>query len=144
MAGAQVSLGLWGLRRYGVIIAFRKSWGEQLFILPEDAFAGWQSLLFPTVLNPLRESESQLDLVESGNIGEYLFEIDKDEGRSNRIPGIAQQLFHFVVAASRQPALSLTNKGTLHKKQLVKLTEHVSLPKRIITMSITYAFFDVY
>lgn len=145
MAGAQVSLGLWGLRRYGVIIAFRKSWGEQLFILPEDAFAGWQSLLFPTVLNPLRESESQLDLVESGNIGEYLFEIDKDEDLQLNPRGLAQQLFHFVVSCSRQPALSLTNKGTLHKKQLVKLTEHVSLPKRIITMSgLTYAFIDVY
>ncbi|MDR6551502.1 helicase-associated domain-containing protein [Paenibacillus qinlingensis] len=145
MAGAQISLGLWGLRRYGVIVAFRKSWGDQLLMLPEDAFAVWQQVLFPISINPFKGSESQLEPLSSGEIGEYVGGIEEEESRQINPRGLAQQLFLFMVSCSRQPALPLTNKGTLHKKLIHKLTEHVSLPKRIITMSgLTYAFTDVY
>ncbi|WP_436235995.1 helicase-associated domain-containing protein [Paenibacillus sp. LjRoot153] len=138
MAGSQVSLGLWGLRRYGVIVAFRKSWGEQLYSLPEDAFAGWQSLVFPSSWPP---KQSALERVS--DLSDRI--ADMDEGVLSNPRGLAQQLFHCMVSCSRQPELSLTNKGTLHKKQLQKITEHVSLPARILTQSgLTYAFTDVY
>ncbi|KRE90541.1 hypothetical protein ASG89_09660 [Paenibacillus sp. Soil766] len=139
MAGAQVSLGLWGLRRYGVIIAFRKSWGDQLYTLPEDAFAGWQSLVFPTSWPPNDRGVEE----EFNDLGDRMADID--DGVSSNPRGLAQQLFHCMVSCSRQSELSLTNKGTLHKKQLHKITEHVSLPARILTLSgLTYAFTDVY
>lgn len=138
MSGAQVSLGLWGLRRYGVVVAFRKSWGEQLYTLPEDAFAGWQSLVFPAV--GLTE-QSNVD--ELSDLSDHIAEMD--EGIPSNPRGLAQQLFHCMVSCSRQSELSLTSKGTLHKKQLQKITEHVSLPARILTQSgLTYAFTDVY
>ncbi|NOU68282.1 hypothetical protein GC096_30085 [Paenibacillus sp. LMG 31461] len=138
MSGAQVSLGLWGLRRYGVIVAFRKSWGEQLYTLPEDAFAGWQSLVFPAVR--LTE-QSNVDVLS--DLSDHM--ADMDEGVPSNPRGLAQQLFHCMVNCSRQSELSLTSKGTLHKKQLQKITEHVSLPARIVTQSgLTYAFTDVY
>ncbi|NQX57494.1 helicase-associated domain-containing protein [Paenibacillus qinlingensis] len=139
MAGAQVSLGLWGLRRYGIIVAFRKSWGEQLYTLPEDAFAGWQSLLFPILWPP-----EQSDLEELRDLSDCIADMEEDSVPSNP-RGLAQQLFHCMVSCSRQSELSLTNKGTLHKKQLQKITEHVRLPARILTQSgLTYAFTDVY
>lgn len=140
MAGAQVSLGLWGLRRYGVIVAFRKTWGEQLYTLPEDAFAGWQSLIFPAsgVLK-------QYDLDELSDLSDRMMEMDEGENTPSNPRGLAQQLFHCMVSCSRQPELPFTNKGTLHKKQLQKVTEHVSLPAKILTSSgLTYAFTDVY
>jgi hypothetical protein len=138
MAGAQVSLGLWGLRRYGVIVAFRKSWGEQLYTMPEDAFAGWQSLVFPIVW-----PTEQIDLEELSDLSDCMAEME--EGVPSNPRGLAQQLFHCMVSCSRQSELSLTNKGTLHKKQLQKITEHVSLPARILTQSgLTYAFTDTY
>ncbi|OCT16992.1 hypothetical protein A8709_23640 [Paenibacillus pectinilyticus] len=144
MAGAQVSLGLMGLRQYGIIVAFRKAWGEQLFVLPEDAFAGWQSLLLPSFSTPIENTDRdcEFDVLAVGDVGEDS-RLNEEEVVNPR--GLAQQLFHFMVACSRQSSLSLTNKGTLHKKQLLKLTEHVSLPKRILTMAgLTYAFTDVY
>ncbi|OAS13529.1 helicase-associated domain-containing protein [Paenibacillus oryzisoli] len=140
MAGAQVSLGLWGLRRYGVIVAFRKTWGEQLYTLPEDAFAGWQNLIFPVA-----ELLKPCALEELSDLSDRVIEMAEDGSTPSNPRGLAQQLFHCMVSCSRQPELSLTNKGTLHKKQLLKVTEHVSLPARILTSSgLTYAFTDVY
>ncbi|CAH1205007.1 hypothetical protein PAECIP111891_02670 [Paenibacillus allorhizoplanae] len=140
MAGAQVSLGLWGLRRYGVIVAFRKSWGEQLYTLPEDAFSGWQSLIFPTAWPA---GQNELDELSDLDLSDRM--ADMDEGVPSNPRGLAQQLFHCMVSCSRQSELSLTNKGTLHKKQLQKIIEHVSLPPRILTQSgLTYAFMDMY
>lgn len=140
MAGAQVASGLVGLRRAGVIAAFRKTWGEQLFVLPEEAFAAWQLLLYPSI--KLRMSHEDLVLPEDENEGHS----DSGDLAAPVNPrGMAQQLFHFLIACYRQPSLPLTNKGTLHKKQLLKLTEHLALPKDILhSAGLTYAFSDVY
>lgn len=138
MAGAQVALGLVGLRRAGVIAAFRKAWGEQLFILPEDAFAAWQQLLFPSV-DPRVSHEELLEIESESHLS------TGDPAESVNPRGLAQQLFHFLVVCCRQPSLPLTNKGTLHKKQLMKLTEHLALPEEILrSAGLTYAFRDVY
>lgn len=145
MAGAQVRYGLMGLRRYGIIIAFRKSWGDQLFVLPEDAFAGWQWLLFPSRLSHRGDHESELEPVEIGDLSEYGNSHINGDDCAVSPRGLAQQLFHFLVSCSRQSVFPFTNKGTLYKKQVLKLTEHVRLPHNVITMSgLTYAFTDVY
>ncbi|WNR46559.1 helicase-associated domain-containing protein [Paenibacillus roseipurpureus] len=133
LSGAQVSLSLLGLRRYGILVGFRKSWGDQLFILPEDAFDAWQALLFPTCL-----LQSGVTEIELGSHGDF-------DASMTYSRGLAQELFHFLESCSRQSVLPLTNKGTLHKKQLSKLTEHVSLPGTILSRSgLKYAFMDVY
>ncbi|WP_171686082.1 helicase-associated domain-containing protein [Paenibacillus planticolens] len=142
MAGAQVAIGLLGLRRTGVIAAFRKAWGEQLFVLPEDAFASWQELLFPSVQLATVEDESALALLPAGAIH---VSGDEQDAAPVHPRGLAQQLFHFLAACSQQLSLPLTNKGTLHKKQLAKLTQHISLPNDLLRSSgITYAFRDQY
>ncbi|SDM94837.1 Helicase conserved C-terminal domain-containing protein [Paenibacillus sp. yr247] len=143
MAGAQVAIGLVGLRRLGIIAAFRKAWGEQLFVLPEDSFAAWQLLLFPSVELRTIEGNSELEQIEPESAG-HLIATDQESAPANP-RGLAQQMFHFLVACYQQPSLPLTNKGTLHKKQLSKLTQQLSLPKEILrSAGITYAFRDIY
>jgi hypothetical protein len=143
MAGAQVAIGLLGLRRVGIIAAFRKAWGEQLFVLPEDAFAAWQQLLYPSVELRTSGDNSALALLEAENTGH--FSKTDQEATPYNPRGLAQQLFHFLVACYQQPSLPLTNKGTLHKKQLSKVTQHLSLPREILrSAGLTYAFRDIY
>lgn len=40
LSGAEVQAGFAGIRRKGLVFAFRKSWGELVYLLPEDAFRG--------------------------------------------------------------------------------------------------------
>lgn len=146
MAGAQVASGLVGLRRAGVIAAFRKSWGEQLYVLPEDAFDIWQGLLFPSVKIRKREDGdgSELQVLPGGAVQRVPNDSDQEEAGAHP-RGLAQLLFHFLVACSQQSSLPLTNKGTLHKKQLLKLTGHLTLPRDLLrSAGIAYAFRDQY
>ncbi|NEW05443.1 hypothetical protein GK047_05350 [Paenibacillus sp. SYP-B3998] len=131
MAGARVTVGLIGLRKVGVITAFRKAWGEQLWVLPEDAFGAWQTLLYPEITFPTLAKDLELNLVEAA---------------SSSARGLAQQLLHFFVACFQQLDLPLTNKGALHKKQLQKLSDHlIALPRESLHRTgLSYAFNDVY
>ncbi|MFC5453136.1 helicase-associated domain-containing protein [Paenibacillus aestuarii] len=131
MAGAEIAVGLTGLRRLGIIAALRKSWGEPLYVLPEDAFSVWQELLLPDVqLQTLDAEDNDLDPLET-------------PGMSAR--GLAQLLFHFLLACSQQDSLPLTSKGTLHKKQIQKLSKHPVLPQGSFQETgLTYAFRDIY
>jgi hypothetical protein len=56
ISGAHVKAALAILRRQGIIFAFRKSWGEELFALPEDTLSIWHSLLFPGGLKAVEAS----------------------------------------------------------------------------------------
>lgn len=142
MAGAQVAIGLVGLRRAGIIAAFRKTWGEQLFVLPEDAFDTWQGLLFPSVMLKTDTDDGTLEPMPAGTIQTNS---SQQEEITVHPRGLAQQLFHFIVACSQQSSLPLTNKGTLHKKQILKLTEYLALPNDLLRAAgITYAFRDIY
>ncbi|KRE51836.1 helicase-associated domain-containing protein [Paenibacillus sp. Soil724D2] len=142
MAGAQVALGLVGLRRAGIIGAFRKAWGEQLFILPEDAFAAWQMLLFPSDQLQTTKEDMVIEQLEAGDLEQLNASVTAVPFNPR---GLAQQLFHFQVACIQQSSLPLTNKGTLHKKQLQKLTEYLALPNDILrSAGLNYAFRDVY
>ncbi|MEW9697840.1 helicase-associated domain-containing protein [Paenibacillus sp. SI8] len=130
LSGAEVKMALTGLRRSGVIAAFRKAWGEQLFALPEDGFRVWAPLLNPEIRLQTLAEESGLILQETASANPR---------------GIAQQLFHFLVASYQQTPLTLTAKGTLHKKQLQKLSDHLVIPPQtMIAAGLSYAFRDVY
>ncbi|MGO4276375.1 hypothetical protein AB4Z22_42240, partial [Paenibacillus sp. TAF58] len=114
----------------------------QLFILPEDAFAAWQLLLFPSDQLQKEKEDMTFELYEAGNSGQLN---TSDAAAPIHPRGLAQQLFHFLAACNQQSSLPLTNKGTLHKKQLQKLTELLALPNDILrSAGITYAFRDVY
>jgi hypothetical protein len=110
-SGAEVRVAISGLRRFGILIAFRKSWGELLYALPVDGFSIWQALLLP---KPETEIQEQLPLLES-------IEVSPSGSR-----GLAQELFVLAVYTAHHD-LSLTTKGTIHKKQLQKLKDQLRL-----------------
>ena len=102
----------------------------------------WHLLLFPSDQLQTGKEDLALELWEAGSSGQF-----NTSGAAKPINprGLAQQLFHFLVACNQQPSLPLTNKGILHKKQLQKLTEHLALPNDILrSAGLTYAFRDVY
>jgi hypothetical protein len=111
-SGAEVKIALAGIRKYGVILTFRKSWGELLYALPFEGFAIWQMLL-------LEEPESK-----SRDQVPTLGEID---GTSAGSRGIAQDLFALVSYTAFHD-LQLTAKGNLPKNLLQKLKARLHLP----------------
>jgi hypothetical protein len=111
-SGAEVKVALAGIRKYGVILTFRKSWGELLFALPFEGFTIWQKLLLE---EPDHKSGDQVPLLAA------------IEGISAESRGIAQDLFALVTYAAFHD-LQLTAKGNLPKNLLQKLKVRLHLP----------------
>jgi hypothetical protein len=111
-SGAEVKVALAGIRKYGVILTFRKSWGELLFALPFEGFSIWQRLLLD---EPDHKSGDQVPL-----LAEF-------EGSSAGSRGIAQDLFALVTYAAFHD-LQLNAKGNLPKNLLQKLKVRLHLP----------------
>jgi hypothetical protein len=120
-SGAEVKVGLDRLRGYGIICTFRKSWGELLYVLPRDGFHLWQSLLSSSLNISFFQKESCLEKSVRPEGLESLEPCPVDSR------GMAQQLFLLLWYADNYE-LTLTAKGTLHKKRLQKLAEIISLP----------------
>ncbi|MCZ8520222.1 helicase-associated domain-containing protein [Paenibacillus caseinilyticus] len=126
-SGAEARAGLAGLLRKGILFAFRKTWGEHTYLLPADGFALWQDILFPGWEDKL-PGGTGVEAEGSGGSGVKL----RDE------------LFSVLVASAQQ-GLKLTKHGTLHKKQLGKLAEHIRLnPGLLRGAALKYAYGDTY
>jgi hypothetical protein len=141
-AGAEVRASLDALRRYGIICTFRKSWGELLYMLPSDGFITWQSLLLSRIetYQPALKTDSDPDTAYMK--GTKVLESIEAYPASSR--GIAQQLFLLLWYADNHELL-LTAKGILHKKQLQKLTETISMPNEPLNgLQINYSFSEHY
>jgi hypothetical protein len=104
-SGADVKVALAGIRKYGIILTFRKSWGELLFALPFEGFAIWQRLLLE---EPDHKPEDQVPSLAA-------FEASSAGSR-----GAAQDLFALVTYAAFHD-LQLTAKGNLPKNLMQKL-----------------------
>jgi hypothetical protein len=104
-SGAEVKVALAGIRKYGIIITFRKSWGELLFALPFEGSAIWQSLLLEEPEHKSGDQVPSLAALEASSTGSR---------------GIAQDLFALVSYAAFHD-LQLTAKGNLPKNLLQKL-----------------------
>jgi hypothetical protein len=61
-SGAHVKASLAILRKKGIVFGLRKSWGEELLLLPEDMLPLWQKLLFPVSL-----VEAEREALEMGD-----------------------------------------------------------------------------
>ena len=59
MTGAEARVAVAKLRRSGIVFAVRKSWGDRLFYVPDDAVALWQPLLLPADNRPLDPDEAR-------------------------------------------------------------------------------------
>ncbi|SCW39555.1 Helicase conserved C-terminal domain-containing protein [Paenibacillus tianmuensis] len=130
LSGAEVKMGLAGLLRKGIVFSFLKTWGEPLYLMPEDGFACWQSVLFPEMSSGLGESPGSAGLSPAPALPAE--------------PNLARDLFYTMVLAAEQ-GLKLTKNGTLHKKQLQKLSERVRLREEALEpLSLKYAYADTY
>lgn len=73
-SGAHVRAALGVLRRQGLVFAFRKSWGEEVFLIPEDVLPVWHKLLFPMVPEPL-DRTAVMEAEPFGNAGCAAYDI---------------------------------------------------------------------
>ncbi|CAG7604070.1 hypothetical protein PAESOLCIP111_00659 [Paenibacillus solanacearum] len=129
LSGAEMRHGLSGLMRKGIVFAFRKTWGEYLYLLPADGFRTWRELVLPAVHSSAPE--------RSGD------DVMPEVTRSARL-GLRLELFQALVFAARH-GLKLSKGGTVHKKQLQKLAEQISLDEALLQgASLKYAYADAY
>lgn len=128
LSGAEIRAGLAGLLRKGLIFSFRKTWGEPVYLLPEDGFGLWRQLLFPDACISFSDSVT-LTSIEP-------IEVVKAD--------IRRGLFQSLVFAAQQ-GLKLTQNGTMHRKQLQKWSELIPLNESLLQGTpIKYAYADVY
>jgi hypothetical protein len=125
LAGAEAKAGLTSLLQKGIVFAFRKSWGEHVYVMPDDGLRLWQQMLFP----PLEDQPTDDPCIQ----------VTLSAGTS-----LAQELFYLLVQSAQQ-GLKLTKGGTLHKKQLQKLADMLRLQEAWLSgASLKYAFSDMY
>ncbi|MEK8131931.1 helicase-associated domain-containing protein [Paenibacillus filicis] len=124
LSGAEIRSGLAGLRRKGLVFAFRKSWGELMYLLPEDGFARWQRILFASLSGPPNQTEKVEEL---------------QDGFDPVLP-----LFDVLVYAAKHK-LKLTKQGTLPKRIVQQVAELASWDERSFGgISLKYAYADAY
>ncbi|CAG7622718.1 helicase-associated domain-containing protein [Paenibacillus allorhizosphaerae] len=128
LSGAETRLGLCGLLRKGIVFAFRKTWGEYLYLLPIDGFGLWRDLLLP-------EETSGCERPGDFVMPEVI--------RSARL-SLRLELFQTLVFAA-QHGLKLSKNGTVHKKLLQKLADQLGLNGELLNgASLKYAYADTY
>jgi hypothetical protein len=129
ISGAEIKVALTALCKYGIICTFRKTWGEQLYVLPEEGFVVWQNILLTPLDAVSPQTEEELELWIPAGTGSR---------------GLAQDLFHLLAYVKRNE-LTLTHKGTLHKKNILQMKVELRFPdQELVGIPLSYAFSDVY
>jgi hypothetical protein len=106
-SGAHVKAALAILRSSSMIFVLRKSWGEEQFILPEDALPVWHKLLFSS---PLQEEHSAAV---------------REHGEAAGNAGCAAYDVLMVLDMARNGELKLKKQGDLAKPALKKLKDNL-------------------
>jgi hypothetical protein len=108
LTGYEAEKGVAGLRRRGIVVTRKKAWGERLHMLAEGVFGAWQQAYIG-----LRPEE----WTESAESVEPIYEPRRD---------LAAMLFG-LLSYARRNGLQLTQRGTLHKRDLQRLAERLNL-----------------
>jgi hypothetical protein len=109
LSDAEIKAGLVRLRQKGIIFTLRKAWGEHAYSIPHDVFPEWHQIII---------EEPALDASASNA------ETVKITHQAKQ--GFLHDLFQFLVYAARQ-GLPLTQKGSIHKRYLQKISENIHL-----------------
>ncbi|KXG43924.1 helicase-associated domain-containing protein [Tepidibacillus decaturensis] len=106
--------GLIKLRRKGILYTIRKSWGEVAYTIPEQLFLQWHRFLFFQNFNQQSEEQTPYTLEPSpkGDLEEDLF-----------------QFLTYIQTES----VPLTQRGTVHKRHLAKLSEHFGMDETLLS-----------
>ncbi|WP_157334138.1 helicase-associated domain-containing protein [Paenibacillus lutrae] len=144
---------LGSLRAYGVIAAFRKSWGDPLYLLPHDGMRAWQRIYFPINL-PIRKGSEEITGVkalqssseqEEQETREAVLRIQElsDAGDKPR-QGLDLDLFA-ALSYVHLHELTLTQRGAIHKRHVQKLAERLTLAEADLAgCKLQYPFGDTY
>jgi hypothetical protein len=120
LTGAELKVGLIRLRRQRVLFALRKTWGEQVFIIPSDTFSVWQRLVFASAEGEAAVEERDVEPLHAP------------------VKGLADRLFRLLVYAAE--GIPLTQKGAIHRRELLKCAEILELEEDFFQhMEINYA-----
>lgn len=124
-SGVEMKLSFIRLRKYRWVHAVKKSWGERLYYIPVEKLIQLLTFFF-----------SPGDQHASDPSGLHI--------RCEAGPGIALDLLHLLAFAADQ-GLTLTAKGTVHKKNLQKLQKLISLKEEHLwRLALQYAHQDTY
>lgn len=136
LSGAETRVGFTGLLRLGIVLAYRKSWGEPLYWLPVEAMASWHRFLAPELVladGPSAEASPQAEA------GEPL-----EREAFGRTTDVVIDLFETLALAAAD-GLALTKSGTLHKKTIQRLTQRTLLDEtRLRGAALKYAYAETY
>lgn len=128
ISGAELRIGLIGLRQQGVVFTFRKAWGEHVYTLALDQLGYWVKEALPGLdpnVEGLNDISSKVESESSGR--ELAFEV------------------LYLLSYIAKNELQLTQKGIPHKKQLMKLEEGLSLNQPLLArLKMKYSHQDVY
>ncbi|MDQ0193144.1 helicase-associated domain-containing protein [Paenibacillus wynnii] len=121
---AEQRLALSELRQAGFLVALQKMWGEKLYYIPEEHLLTLQSRFFP--YTACLEDSSEVH-------------IHMEEGI-----GLANELFQALLFVE-QEGLPITGKGSIHKKNITRLTSKLTLQdKHLRGLSLGYPSPDIY
>jgi hypothetical protein len=127
LSGAALKVGLMRLCRKGIVFSLRKSWGEQLYMLPTDTYKIWLKLLFPECL----EQNVELDTLEV-----------KSLTLERSLP--SARLLTLLAYCDRE-GLPVTRKGVIVKRNLVKLKRLLHIEEyEIRLLHVRYTWDDTY
>lgn len=121
LSGAELKVGLAGLRRHGILFALRKSWGEYLYVLPTDTYAIWLKLLAG---NPVVQPEE----LNALTLHWRSVTVTDQPKRS-----LEQELFYTLVWIASK-GLPVTQKGMFNKKGVQRLAEQMALKEKDCVM----------
>ncbi|WP_405082547.1 helicase-associated domain-containing protein [Paenibacillus chitinolyticus] len=119
-AAALVKTALTGLRSRGLIAAFRKSWGDRLFLLPQDGLRGWQAVFFGPGCNGVGRGGGAGSPWNIGSGDNTKLRQLYEQGDKPR-QGLPLDLFLLLNYAD-QHELPLTQRGALHKRHVQRMT----------------------
>jgi len=129
LSGAECQLGLSELEEAGILFSVQKVWGESLYFMPIESFAGWQRVLFPYKAEPLPAHERER--LMSGVMRSYC----RPLGR--------QLLCAFSILG--RSGLGLTANGTLPKKTIAKLLQATELEEHWLkSFELKWSNSDIY
>jgi hypothetical protein len=128
MSGAEAKVGFLLLLKKGLVYMFRKTWGEHVYVLAEEALSLWQQILFGC------DDGRMVRLPDNSAI-------DGIEGTETCLASLLFQTLVYIA----QNDLKLTKNGTLHKKQLQNWLELLPIDDgEFHGSALKYAFADVY
>lgn len=140
LSGAEARLGFMRLRQKGWIEAVRKTWGENLYYIPlryipalTVAYANRVGK-HPFLIHEQDQKESRTQMVSS----------DQTHVIREARPDIAAEIIHLLAWIARE-GLTLTNKGTIHKRMLQRLSALTHLcPDDFAGLNLNYEHPDIY